>query len=42
MRKTSDFLSLYEEISRESDSYHRLKEVLKRPRKKERWLIAID
>jgi len=44
LRKTSDFLSLFEEISHESVRiyYHRLKKVLKRPRKKLRRLIAID
>ena len=44
MRKTSDFLSLFEEISHESVRiyYHRLKKVLKKPRKKSRRLIAID
>ena len=44
MRKTSDFLSLFEEISHESVRiyYHRLKKVLKRLRKRERRLIAID
>ncbi|AIG98463.1 Transposase [Archaeoglobus fulgidus DSM 8774] len=44
LRKTSDFLSLFEEISHESVRiyYHRLKEVIKPPRKKPRRLIAID
>jgi len=44
LRKTSDFLSLFEEISHESVRiyYHRLKEVLKQPRKRERRIIAID
>ena len=44
MRKTSDYLSLFEEISHESVRiyYHKLKKVLKRPRKKSRRLIAID
>jgi len=44
LRKTSDFSSLFEEISNESVRiyYYRLKKVLKRPRKKERGLIAID
>jgi len=44
LRKTSEFLSLFEEISHESVRiyYHRLKKVLKQPRKKERRLIAID
>ena len=44
LRKTSDFLSLFEEISHESVRiyYHRLKTVLKQPRKKKRKLIAID
>jgi len=38
------FLSLFEEISHESVRiyYHRLKNVLKQPRKKKRRLIAID
>ncbi len=41
LRKTSDFLSLLEEISYESVRiyYQRLKKVLKRPRKKSRRLI---
>ena len=40
LRKTSNFLSLFEEISHESVRiyYHRLKKVLKR----ERMLVAID
>ena len=44
LRKTSNYLSLFEEISHESVRiyYHRLKKVLKKPRKKERRLIAID
>jgi len=44
LRKTSNFLSLFEEISHESVRiyYHRLKAVLKQPKKKERRLIAID
>ncbi len=44
LRKTSDFLSLFEEISHESVRiyYHRLKTVLKPPKKKKRRLIAID
>jgi len=44
LRKTSDYLSLFEEISHESVRiyYHRLKKVLKLPRKKPRRLIAID
>ena len=44
LRKTSNFLSLFEEISHESVRiyYHRLKKVLKQPRKKQRRLIAID
>jgi len=42
LRKTSDFLSLFEEISHESVRiyYHRLKK--EGPRKKKRRLIAID
>ena len=44
MRKTSEFLSLFEEISHESVRiyYHRLKKVLKQPKKRKRRLIAID
>ncbi len=44
LRKTSDYLSLFEEISHESVRiyYHRLKTALKPPKKKERRLIAID
>ena len=44
MRKTSKYLSLFEAISHESVRiyYHRLKKVLKQPKKKERRLIAID
>jgi len=44
LRKTSKYLSLFEEISHESVRiyYHRLKKVLKRPRKKSRRLIATD
>ena len=44
LRKTSNYLSLFEEISHESVRiyYHRLKEVLKQPRKRERRLVAID
>ncbi|AEA46217.1 IS6 family transposase [Archaeoglobus veneficus] len=44
LRKTSDFLSLFEEISHESVRiyYHRLKTVLKQPEKKKRRLVAID
>ena len=44
LRKTSKYLSLFEEISHESVRiyYHRFKKVLKRPRKRERGLIAID
>ena len=44
LRKTSDFLSLFEEISHESVRiyYHRLKTVIKPPRKEKRKLIAID
>ena len=44
LRKTSNYLSLFEEISHESVRiyYHRLKKVLKQPRKKKRRLIAID
>jgi len=40
LRKTSEFLSLFEEISHESVRihYHRLK-IIKQPRKKERKLI---
>ena len=41
MRETSDFLSLFEGISHEYVRiyYHRLKKVLKKPRKRERRLI---
>jgi len=44
LRKTSDYLSLFEEISYESVRiyYHKLKTVLKHPRKKKRRLVAID
>ena len=44
LRKTSEFLSLFEEISHESVRiyYHRLKKVLLQPKKKERRLVAID
>jgi len=44
MRKTSLFVSFFEEISYESvrKYYHRLKYILKQPRKKERKLIAVD
>ncbi len=43
LRKTSQFLSLFQEISHESVRicYHRIKKVLKQPRKRRR-LIAID
>ena len=43
LRKTSDYLSLFEGISHESVRiyYHRLKKVLKQPRKRERKL-SID
>jgi len=41
--KTSDYLSLFEEIVESVRIYyHRLKKVLKQPRKKSRRLIAID
>ena len=42
--ETSQFLSLFEEISYESVRiyYHRLKKILIQPKKKERRLIAID
>ncbi len=44
LRKTSSLLSLFEEISHESVRiyYHRLKTVLRQPKKKKRRLIAID
>ena len=44
LRKTSKFMSLFEELSHESVRiyYHRLKKVIKLPEKKERKLIAID
>ena len=43
MRKTSEFLS-FKEISHESVRIynHKLKKVLKQPKKKERRLIAVD
>ena len=44
LRKVSLFMSLFEEISHESvrKYYHRIKYILKQPRKKERKLIAVD
>jgi transposase-like protein len=44
LRKTSKFISLFEELSYESVRiyYHRLKKVIKLPQRKERKLIAID
>ena len=44
LRRTSQFLSLFEEISHESVRiyYHRLKIVIRTPKKKKRRLIAID
>ncbi len=44
LRKTSLFMSLFEEISHESvrKYYHRIKYILKQPRKKERRFIAVD
>jgi len=44
LRKTSQFLSLFDKISHESVRiyYHRLKRIIKHPRKKPRRLIAID
>ncbi len=44
LRKTSDLLSFFEGISHELVRiyYHRLKKVLKQPRKKERRLSAIE
>ncbi len=44
LRKTSLFISIFEEISYESvrKYYHRLKYILKEPKKKERKLIAVD
>jgi len=44
LRKTSKFLSLFEQISHESVRiyYHRIKKVIKQPEKKKRRLIAID
>ena len=44
LRKTSNFLSLFQEISHESVRiyYHRLKKVIKHPRNRKRRLIAID
>jgi transposase-like protein len=44
LRKTSLFLSIFEEISHESVRiyYHRLREVIKQPEKKKRRFVAID
>ena len=43
LRKTSKYLSLFEDKNESVRIYyHRLKKVLKQPRKKERRLIAID
>ena len=44
LRKASLFISLFEEISHESvrKYYHKLRYILKEPRKKERGLIAVD
>ena len=44
LRKTSKFISLFQQISHESVRiyYHRIKRVLKPPEKKERRLIAVD
>ena len=44
LRKTSLFMSLFEEISHESVQkyYHRLKYILKEPKRKERRLITVD
>jgi len=44
LRKTSNFLSLFQEISHESVRiyYHRLKKVIDQPTRKKRRLIAID
>ncbi len=44
LRKVSLFMSLFEEISHESvrKYYHRIKYILKEPRKKERRFIAVD
>ena len=44
LRKISLFMSLFEEISHESvrKYYHRIKYILKEPRRKERKLIAVD
>ena len=44
MRKTSQFLSLFKKLSHESVRiyYHRLKRVIKQPKKKSRRLIAVD
>ena len=44
LRKTSQFLSLFEKLSHESVRiyYHRLKRIIKHPTKKPRRLIAID
>ena len=44
LRKTSLFMSLFEEISHESvrKYYHRIKYILKEPKREKRKLIAID
>ena len=43
-RKTSGFISCFQEISHESvrTYYHKMKEVIKPPEKRNRGLIAID
>jgi len=44
LRKTSKFISIFEEISHESIRiyYHRLKTVLKHPKRKKRRLVVVD
>jgi len=44
LRKTSLYLSLFEEVSHESvrKYYHKIKYILKEPKKKERKFIAVD
>jgi len=44
LRKTSKYLSLFEEISHESQNiyYHRLKKVLKQTKKEEKKVNSID
>lgn len=44
LRKTSNFLTIFEQISHESVRlyYHKLKKILKPPERKKRRLIAVD